>query len=177
MHLHFESYDTSVLCVWWQFTQFAVVRLVCILCLQFKSNNTSVLWVGLLFKNHICVDSSKASVWCIFVQQPCLCFQFKSYNTSFTQTEIWIRFVFLVMTFFATVSKRIETSSWDRQIGCFFATEIHSERMRNTSGVCHRYRCDLFPLKQDLSLICCSEYSKWNVIHPIEVEQCLWRDC
>ena len=108
----------------------------------------------------LCVDSSKASVWCIFVQQPCLCFQFKSYNTSFTQTEIWIRFVFLVMTFFATVSKHIETSSWDCQIGCFFATEIHFERMRNTSGVCHRDRCDLFPLKQDLSLICCSEYSK-----------------
>ncbi|XP_055955169.1 transmembrane protein 181 [Patella vulgata] len=30
-------------------------------------------------------------------------FAFKSYNTSFTQIEIWIRFIFLVMTFFATI--------------------------------------------------------------------------
>lgn len=31
-------------------------------------------------------------------------FQFKSYNTSFTNTEIWIRFTFLFLTFIVTVS-------------------------------------------------------------------------
>ena len=30
-------------------------------------------------------------------------FQFQSYNPSFTQLEIWFRFVFLVLTFLATV--------------------------------------------------------------------------
>ena len=33
-------------------------------------------------------------------------FQFKSYNVTFTQIEIWLRFVFLVLTFIATVRKR-----------------------------------------------------------------------
>ncbi|KAL5010749.1 hypothetical protein ScPMuIL_013054 [Solemya velum] len=45
-------------------------------------------------------------------------FYFKSYNTAFTQIEIWIRFIFLVMTFFAT---------------CLFAHSLRKFSMRDWS--------------------------------------------
>lgn len=39
-------------------------------------------------------------------------FQFKSYNTSFTNTEIWIRFTFLFLTFIVTVSVSPYSKIW-----------------------------------------------------------------
>lgn len=39
-------------------------------------------------------------------------FQFKSYNTSFTNTEIWIRFTFLFFTFIVTVSVSPYSKIW-----------------------------------------------------------------